>query len=750
MTIASVTVSQRVRPLRYAFLVEPAQRDQVALAASLSTALWGGMFNPIIPVEQIDSAAALLRAFDPDLLVRLSSSAPPPQLTQRYEQRVIERAGLVQCDERTRRRHLGLGFDIMPLLRDMQETDSRYKALPSSAVLPCPVDADGWRHFCAVAYGSFDFLPEQDLGLPDAWCGAIRAERVDLPELTAPPVHAHLPIHTTRHGLRLYGGQASCSSHVVYVGDHRSCVDLIDFWNLRATGRQVVFVPAAARGNFETWVRSVVTEGNYRINDHLDNTADIQRGPSVGQQVFEEVVRWIAGLSGARVSARNWSMRYGMNEEVYVGDVHVAALDGACGDEVGLLEDSTITPVRMVPPPFLDGDAPTFGRFRWVVDASLFCGARAEELIFSFPSDHRVEEVVRRAMCRPSETFRLSRHGLAFLEHSPSSHLHLRPVRQDDVMHALLKGGGYSAEPSAPGRYAELIIRKLGSLHYDCRVLKIDGVRRALQKLSDGSSLTQGNIIDLIKSSWRDDLYKLLHLRGGWSQANFATAFDLLLEHRMVRPGLGLQCTTCRKKDWYHVSEFTEDFTCRFCFSCQRVQFSSAKHWQYRADGLFQLPAGAQGSFAVIVSLWRLAALGGLSSRFGYVTGRDIVANGKSAEIDFACVRLGRDTGDYELVLGEAKTTNFSEADIQKLVSVGSRFARKPYLTFSPLKDHISDPERQWLGALVADKWSVIALTREELDPYFLPARHKAQGRTPMNLSELSSATVRANVRVAS
>lgn len=746
MTLASVTVHQRVRPVRYAFLVETTQRDQVALAASLNTALWGGMFNPIVPVDSMDSAVALFRAFDPDVLVRLCSSALPDQLARRYEQRVIERSQLVSRDNRTQRRHLGLGFDIMPLLRDLHEADSRYKDQPSSAVLPRPVDADGWRDFCAVAYGSFHSLPEQDLEFEDGWCRAIRAARVELLDLTPPAVDAYLPIDTTRHGLRLYGGHASCSSHVLYVGDHRSSADLIEFWNLRATGREVVFVPVAAHGNFEAWIRSVVAEGAYRINDHVDNNADIQKGSSVGEEQFKEVVQWIVGLRAGRVSARSWSLRYGMNEEMYVGDIHVAETEGASGDEVGLLEDSAITPVRMVPPPFLEGEGSAFGRFRWVVDATLFCGTRAEDLLFSFPSEHRVEEVVRRAMCRPSETFRLSRRGLAFLEHFSFSHLHVHTVRQEDVMGALLEGGGYSAKPSAPGRYAELIIRKMGSLHWDCRVLKIDGVRRALQQLSDGGCLTKGNIHGYVKGTWRDDLYQHLFLREGWRQAEFSTIFDLLLEHRMVRPGLGLQCSTCRKEGWYHVSEFAEDFTCRFCFTSQRVPFASAKEWQYRADGLFQLPAGAQGSFAVIVSLWRLRELGGLRG-FGYVTGRDIVADGARAEVDFACVHLGRDAADYDLVLGEAKTTDFAEADVQKLTRVAGRFARKPYLAFSTLKDRFSDQERQWLTALVDAKWDVIALTREELDPYLLPDRCRVGGHAPTNLRELSRATVHANVK---
>jgi len=54
--------------------------------------------------------------------------------------------------------------------------------------------------------------------------------------------------------------------------------------------------------------------------------------------------------------------------------------------------------------------------------------------------------------------------------------------------------------------------------------------------------------------------------------------------------------------------------------------------------------------------------------------------------------------------------------------------ARRPYLAFSTLKDRYSDVERERLLDLVSRGYKVIALTREELDPYDL---HKRFERLP-------------------
>jgi hypothetical protein len=55
------------------------------------------------------------------------------------------------------------------------------------------------------------------------------------------------------------GGAASFSSHIIFIGDHRNVADLLEFWNIRATGRTVAFVPAAAYQVFEPLIRLLAT-----------------------------------------------------------------------------------------------------------------------------------------------------------------------------------------------------------------------------------------------------------------------------------------------------------------------------------------------------------------------------------------------------------------------------------------------------------------------------------------------------------
>ena len=229
----------------------------------------------------------------------------------------------------------------------------------------------------------------------------------------------------------------------------------------------------------------------------------------------------------------------------------------------------------------------------------------------------------------------------------------------------------------------------------------------------------------------------------------FSTVFDILLEKRIVRPGFELKCTTCSKGEWYHISEFAEEFTCRFCFTSQRVSFGSKKEWQYKADGLFQIKDSAQGSVAVILSLWRFEHLG--SMHYGrYLTSQDVIVKdtGRRLELDYAYVIMDSFESTYDLVLGQAnRLGDFSDDDMRNMADLADRFRRKPYLAFSTLKETYSDEDKARFRELCRRGYRIVALTREELDPYDLHERFtKAPHRYATELSDLAENTVSLNV----
>jgi hypothetical protein len=747
----SIHVRQTVRPIRFAFLVERGDFDSLLQAVSLNTAIWGGMYNPIVGLLPDDQREGLLKSFDPDYLVHISGQIDPA-LQERFQFSIVERDALVATDHQSEMRYLRLGVHIGPLLQKIHREETRFLQRPSRAVI-VETDEPAWSRLVPVVYGSFAHLPEQDVEFRRLFLDLLRASEAtaNRTSLPADVLDGVSPVDSTRYDLSLYGGQANFSSHILYVGDPQNWDDLVEFWNIRATGRHLVFLPTDEFHVFEPIVRRVIASGDYPINPHVRNHADLQKAPSATRQQYEAVADWIAALNAGPFARRTWDPRFGMDVDFYVGDIHAANVESSSEEEVALWDGTRLTPVKTARPTLLSENSGIRHRdFRWAIELTMRGSSLDNSVSFTLPSEPGVETLVRHAVAGLPGDIRISRRGLVITEDFPTGHLYLNPLQTDEMFAAIFEARGFDVEESQPGRYAAQIIAKMGNLHFDCRMFKVKGVREIINRLSNGSILTKGNMHDIVTAAWQPDANDDLHIRRGQRQAlDFGAIFDELLDKRIIRPGFSMKCSNCFAEDWYHVSEFAEEFTCRFCFTRQRVNFGAKHEWQYKADGLFQIRDSALGSLAVIISLWRFAHLamlgGGKYATSLKLKDRD---TGKECEIDFVYLQTTDWRASDELVFGEsAGHIDLTQADADKMRALADRFDRRPYLAFSTLKDEFSDAEKTWLRKLSQDGYKVIALTRPDLDLYDLHKRFEhTSHRYAVSLSDLSRNTLQLNL----
>ena len=108
-------------------------------------------------------------------------------------------------------------------------------------------------------------------------------------------VDAYTPLEATGYGIRLLGSRGSLSSHVVYLGDPNSLADLTEFWNIRAAGHSVMFVPKDHVDPHLSRARSLVAQGSYQLNPNYRNKATLLRGHGVDEDECKQAE--VAGLA---------------------------------------------------------------------------------------------------------------------------------------------------------------------------------------------------------------------------------------------------------------------------------------------------------------------------------------------------------------------------------------------------------------------------------------------------------------------
>jgi hypothetical protein len=71
----STNLSIKYRPVRLGLLVSEESVDDLVSAAGINTLLYGGMYNPIIPIsENIEFAERLLEVFNVDVIYPVSKN----------------------------------------------------------------------------------------------------------------------------------------------------------------------------------------------------------------------------------------------------------------------------------------------------------------------------------------------------------------------------------------------------------------------------------------------------------------------------------------------------------------------------------------------------------------------------------------------------------------------------------------------------------------------------------------------------
>ena len=145
-------IELKVRPLRLAFLVDPKSSDSLREAIEINSTLWGGTFNPIIPLYKklppawrdkplpAPKAEAVIKgyidAFDPDLLVQCAKEMPSYITTLGLE---IVRPNEIWEHYRQEKGTLTpkYGIGVFELLNQIFDEHFRYKEkFPIRVVIP--------------------------------------------------------------------------------------------------------------------------------------------------------------------------------------------------------------------------------------------------------------------------------------------------------------------------------------------------------------------------------------------------------------------------------------------------------------------------------------------------------------------------------------------------------------------------------------------------------------------------------------
>lgn len=725
-----ISITRKLRPLRLAFLVSPYDKKAIRRAIQLNTLLWGGIYNPLIPIygkapgswkdgplaapaaEKI--LAGYIEAFDPDYIVKLHSDIP--KVLPFPQERIIAAKEIIQYIREDG--SVVFGLCVSELLQHLYEREFKFMRRHALNVFLPDTRRKPFSLFKSCCFGEYPEDLSQEL--TKAYQDLLNAKIVpiepgELYNLMSP--NNIYPLQLTALSIEPLARPGSRWAPTVFFMDASSSVDLMDFWNLRAIGRDILPVPKQWSAHLIQKVKEFITSNYvpYRHNKKMMHHTTLLKSRSIsGKELLSLFFRTLdlPRQPNARPIAVMQN-RYPRIEDTWARDKDNAdPVELVAGeDTLELTSTGGSATFRNLTPEF----APRFdghGKPRWAntIQLSVF---GTEEFAAAIPRGegdftpeiHRLEYL----------NYRISRDGpTIFCTYKDRTH-HWPLPKAQEVFFAWLKSFGWKAELSDKGHLTEQMTGQLGGA-WGIKPLASIELLKMIDEMSKGGFIPVGEL----KS-------RLLAVQPTFGFLNSEALLKHLVDKKVLRVGVKLQCPFCTQHSWYSIDSLSEEVKCSKC--SQQFPFPSAQPpkeaWYYQTFPPFSLPKYAHGTYSVLFAIsFFLHTLRGEAT---IVPSFIAQKNGEKIEVDFGL--LWRNSVWYDrdiyVIFGECKTFNdFQQSDVQRMRKLAKNFPGA-VLVFCTLKDILSKPEKSLIQKIAnfgRKPWKgdramnpVLVLTRIEL-----------------------------------
>jgi hypothetical protein len=693
--------SVSLRPVRIGFLMPPDDLGLVSRVARLSTCLWGGRYNVMIPFFEaggerwvrpyhaeggLNVARGYVNFFEPDTLVE-SSPGMAERLGWHSENWTLGLPRVVPLEQFYEQNHHGrvefvAGIDILEVMQQLYDDEYKYERRHKR---PFAAVEDGNAFFDVVGgrYPSDETLAD----IPNAYAQIFSPETLPASADSAMKIIKEgyaSPRWITRHGLEESLGPGF-HDESFYVFDPTDAGDVIDYWNYRLIERRVIPINLGWFVDHKDFIRERILQVHRPIPGNptgIKFHTSLQFASSISDATVGELIRkHLDGLP-------DMSFFLGRDPSIWqqIGRGHNRRETKILATSKAISFDEEISPERYVK---LPAPSPTFlnvsrryTKARWVNLIVPAPSNREHDPAIVYPSNLWSPDYPRLAT---RENLRIGREGWAIQQQHAIGYSLLQPQDRREAIISWLKTQGIEAQPSEEGQVAAQVIAAAGGL----RASGMFADRKTIDLLGEMAE----SRADLSRSGKRvatttpDRSKHINTVRQHFDERakrsfGYWNGLDYFLKRSVFRAGLQVQCPICAHHNWFDLDAISYSPTCTRCLN--QFEFSQSPedlhdvNWFYRVVGPFAAPDYARGGYAVALTLRCIAEPH--DTEMTWTTGLNLQP--LNCELDFAAwhrpSRILNDERDEPLlVIGEAKSFGknaIGEDAIIGLRKVANRF----------------------------------------------------------------------------
>lgn len=738
--MGTTNLSIRYRPLRIGFLVEEGNIDDLVKAAGINTMLWGGMYNPIIPVSKNSKhiVEELIKFFSIDMFHAVSNSPDVNDIIKEYHY-LEGGSGFehnVFCEGYYKQSETVIGYlnsiDIIDYFYYSEGLKNLSPTYKSDYSLITWDNNDKLKNLFAILYGYFPEIKNLRYDFRETFLNKLHSkiikiklnqsvDNLEIEESICPLLLTGLKLNSTKSSFHTWDG--------IYVGYADDFEDLLNFWNLRASDIKIKFLPISNIQIFEKYVKSFLLKLDNIPNriSHIKDHIGLYCQPK-NFKIVKEILKNFRARKGYVPRACCWN---GLNikpANYYFNKKDITA-------NIDKPYNRYIITMNLPDKRFLVSSSQRTEHQHLIASINTISENEYSGHTLTPPPIIDLTEFYSREIT-PHNPYkvRCSKTGLGVIIKRNGNLLSIYPISHEKLFNKIFESAEIRTEISQPGLLTTRIIEKLNGLD-GCRIFKIRGVRRLIKSLNKDEFVTRGEATNIIYRElsfeeielklllkgdfsnlinqffnynekkkiyyWKKnikneedltdkrlkDLYKgdfqkfknLFIVKRESKDLTTGAVFDFLLKKDFFRAGLSFKCDYCNLPNWLSLKKIDDAWICNYCGSENKtsLHLKNQGDWKFRKNGFFSRDNNQEGSIPVILTL--LSCLRILNNpKFVYYPSL-ILKNvcSNGCEIDF-CILQYTIEQQIQIGIGEAKSKGrrIDKKNIENMLEVRKKLEK--------------------------------------------------------------------------
>ncbi|MBP9849021.1 MAG: hypothetical protein KBC58_06250 [Flavobacterium sp.] len=725
-----VGVNQKIAPIKFGFLIKPNSKNKLKIITETAFFLWNGIHSPIIPIYKklpksykekygitlniLNYYKGILSNFSPDIIIYDDS------LDIDFLNKFISNTPLLKLSDFNSKLYEGkseYGIDVIEILQNLIKKEFKYQRNDNLNIAIHNLDKD--NIFFNIFLGSLNPKIHKN----------ITANLTSKNFFSTPNISNFADIKKISNSIGLlelnnYKLNSFSKRHwyrgeFIYFLKTNEIDDLINFWNLRALGCNVIPISIDDINHpyFTDLIKRFCLSKNeisldFNIVNYLANNIDQDTKEKISN-LINEIKLLIPKIQFAHQS---WLPRFWEETRILEYDKVLCCSYIANSEYEQIESKENLIEFDVIKLPLEINKRKFKNKLSKVIlDFNYFDNElEYAETIYGIDSKDWISLVYS----FDGNKWNISKNGIEYFLNSSKEKIYFYIPKSFDFFSKYFKKNNYNIFETPNGRLAKEVFINLGGI-IGLNLFSHKITHKAIELFENGKTINYSFLVGELKKNLKN------------KRIDYKFIIKKLLDNKIIEFGSRIKCSVCNQTSFYLLKELNNSIDCSICRNNFELELytPSSIEWAYRGIGPFSKNNKVGGILSVFLTIKLFnREFGDSDGKITSLMEFEIKKDGITNEIDLAVLLKSKYGEDLppDLIICECKTNKkLTIKDIDRLKKIGIDFPNS-ILVFCTLNETIDEEEKNLLIELVnffrkgfgsRPKNPILILTANELIP---------------------------------